>query len=80
MGTAGLSQGCLPDALDGGPVMFSYVRTPVGLKPTWKGNLLLLLVAMLVSAGITLCFHFEMTAHTHDRAVAAAQFRTVSQR
>jgi hypothetical protein len=57
--------------------MISYVRTPVGLK--WKGNLLLLLVAMLVSAGITLCFHIEMTAHTHDRAVAAAKLRTVSQ-
>lgn len=46
--------------------MISHVRTPVGLKPTWKGNLLLLLVAMLVSASITLCFHFEMTAHTLD--------------
>jgi hypothetical protein len=58
--------------------MISYVRTPVGLKPTWKGNLLLLLVEMLVSFSITLCFHIEMTAHTHDRAVAAAKFRAVS--
>jgi hypothetical protein len=35
--------------------MISHVRTPVGLKPTWKGNLLLLLVAMLISACITFC-------------------------
>jgi hypothetical protein len=60
--------------------MISYVRTPVELKPTWKGNLLLLLVAMLVSASITLCFRFEMTAHTHDGAVDAAKLHTVSQR
>ena len=60
--------------------MQSHLRTPVGLKPTWKGNFLLFFVAMLVSAGITLCFHFEMTLHTRDGALAAAKLPVASQR
>jgi hypothetical protein len=50
--------------------MFSHARSPtsIGLKPTWKGNFLLLLVAMLVSAGISLCLHYKMTALTRDGA------------
>jgi hypothetical protein len=48
--------------------MISHMTTPVGLKPTWKGNFLLLLVAMLVSASITLCFRFELTAHLRTGA------------
>ena len=53
--------------------MISHVETPVRLKPTWKGNLLLLLVAMLASASVTLCFRFEMTAHTRGGVLAAAK-------
>jgi hypothetical protein len=60
--------------------MISHMRTPVGLKPTWKGNLLLLLVAMLVSASVTLCFHFGMTAHTRDGALVAAKLPVATQR
>lgn len=50
--------------------MIGQVRTPnyAGLKPTWKGNLLLLLVAMFVSAVILLCLHYKLTLKTRDGA------------
>jgi len=54
----------------------------MGLKPTWKGNLLLLLVAMLISASITFCFHNNMEAGTPDgaRQMAPAKLPGSSQR
>jgi len=62
--------------------MISHVRTPIGLKPTWKGNLLLLLVAMLISASITFCLRINMAAGTPDdaRQMASAKLRASAQR
>jgi hypothetical protein len=55
--------------------MIGHARTPnyVGLKPTWKGNLLLLLVAICVSVGVWLCFYDNVPGDTRDgaRQVAA---------
>lgn len=44
--------------------MISYARSPARLKPTWKGNLLLLLAAMLVSGSIWGYFDYKMTGFT----------------
>jgi hypothetical protein len=62
--------------------MISHVRTPIGLKPTWKGNLLLLLVAMLISASITFCLRNNMVAGRPDgaRQMASAKLPASSQR
>jgi hypothetical protein len=62
--------------------MISYVRTPVGLKPTWKGNLLLLLAAVLISASITFCLRNNMVAGTPDdaRHMASAKLPASAQR
>jgi hypothetical protein len=61
--------------------MISHVRTPIGLKPTWKGNLLLLFVAMLISASITFCLRNNMVAGTPDdaRQMASAKLPASSQ-
>jgi len=48
--------------------MISHTRSSAGLKPTWKGNLLSFLIAMLVSASILVCFHYRMTALTRHEA------------
>jgi hypothetical protein len=65
-----------------GKSMISHVQTPIGLKPTWKGNLLLLLVSMLISASITFCLRNNMVAGTPDgaRQMAAAKLPASSQR
>jgi len=61
--------------------MISHVRSPAGLKPTWKGNLLLLLVALLVSVSISLCLHYKMTAvRDGARQIAAHVTTTVGVR
>jgi hypothetical protein len=65
-----------------GKSMVSHVRTPLRLKPTWKGNLLLLLVAMLISASIAFCLHNNMVTGAPDgaRQMAAAKLPASSQR
>jgi hypothetical protein len=48
--------------------MISHARSPVGLKPSWKGNILLLLVAMLVLAPAFWVLGYKMMLLTHDGA------------
>jgi hypothetical protein len=61
------------------PPLSLAIRT---LKPTWKGNLLLLLVAMLISASITFCLRNNMVAGRPDdaRQMASAKLPASSQR
>ena len=53
-----------------GTSMIGQARTPnyAGLKPTWKGNLLLFLLAMFVSIATLLCLQYEATVDTHNGA------------
>jgi hypothetical protein len=48
--------------------MISHTRSPAGLKPSWKGNLLLLLVTVLALAPAFWVLHYKMTLLTHDGA------------
>jgi hypothetical protein len=58
------------------------VRSPIALKPTRKGNLLLLSVVMLISAGITFCLRTNTVAGTPDdaRHMASAKLPASVQR
>jgi hypothetical protein len=48
--------------------MISHARSPAGLKSSWKGNLLLLVIAMLVLAPAFWVLRYKMTLLTHDGA------------
>jgi hypothetical protein len=48
--------------------MISHARSPVGLKPSWKGNFLLLLVAMLALAPAFWVLRYKITLLTNDGA------------
>jgi hypothetical protein len=46
--------------------MISHALNPAGLKPSWKGNLLLVLVTMLALAPVFWVLGYKMTLLTHD--------------
>jgi hypothetical protein len=48
--------------------MISHALSPVGLKPSWKGNLLLVLVTMLALAPAFWVLRYKMTLLTQDGA------------
>jgi hypothetical protein len=48
--------------------MISHALSPVGLKPSWKGNLLLVLVTMFALALAFWVLGYKMTLLTHDGA------------
>jgi hypothetical protein len=47
--------------------MISHARSPAGLKPSWKSNLLLLLVTMLALAPVFWVLRYKMPI-MHDGA------------